>query len=331
MTFTATEANGPGIASVSVAVDSTSVFNGPIDTNGGKCVKVGTDPAGFPEYLWQAPCRQSVAADIPVDTTRFGDGAHQLHVSVTDAAGNTAQVLNQPFTTANRTKVSAQLDGSLPAPGTPGGPPAPVYALVLDPATQALVHGVQHGYANSGLDLSGTIRNSAGVPAPGVPLTLLAQNGGVGDAQSIAHTVSDAAGHWTLTAPPGPSRVLTITYGTDPQAKAAQAAGVAINETVTPGLSLHIKALGRGRLRFTGKLAVSPLGNPRPTVLIEALVRKHWQSVGRAVTVTPAGNFTLVYSAGLNAVHGHYAFRASSIATSLFTAATSPTRKTVVR
>ena len=114
LTFTATEANGPGIASVSVSVDSTSVFNGPIDTNGGKCVKVGTDPAGFPEYLWQLPCRQSVAADIPVDTTPFGDGGHQLHVSVTDAAGNTAQVLNQPITTANRTKVSAQLNGNAP-------------------------------------------------------------------------------------------------------------------------------------------------------------------------------------------------------------------------
>ena len=163
-----------------------------------------------------------------------------------------------------------------------------------------------------------------------MPLALLAQNGGVGDAQSIARTVSDAAGHWTLTAPPGPSRVLTITYGTEAQAKAAQAAGVAINETVTPGLSLHIKTLGRGRLRFTGKLAVEPLGNPRPTVLIQALVRKHWQAVGNAVTVSATGTYKLIYSAGRTPLP-KYPFRARSIATSLYTAATSATRTTVVR
>ncbi len=192
------------------------------------------------------------------------------------------------------------------------------------------MHGVSRGFAGSALTLSGTLRNAAGVPVPGVPLALLAQNGDAGTAQVLVRTTSDAAGHWTLDAPRGPSRLLTIAYGTQAQAATA-GSGITINETVTPELGLTVKALGRGRLRFTGHLNISPLSTPRPLVVIEAGKAHHWQAVGQPVAVSPTGHYTLTYTSGAGSIGFAFQFRAVSAGTNLFTAATSPIRKKVVR
>ena len=42
-----------------------------------------------------------VSVDVPFDTTRVSDGAHHLVVSVIDAAGNSAPVLDREITVAN--------------------------------------------------------------------------------------------------------------------------------------------------------------------------------------------------------------------------------------
>ena len=66
-------------------------------------------------------------AQLPVPTTAFGDGTHQLRVTVTDAAGNGAVVVDQPFVIAN-TPVSWQStavltlgSGTGASPAAPGG------------------------------------------------------------------------------------------------------------------------------------------------------------------------------------------------------------------
>ena len=141
----------------------------------------------------------------------------------------------------------------------------------------------------------------------------------------LARTTTNAAGHWELSAPPGPSRALTITYGS------GSSGAITIRQTVTPGLSLRVSALGRGRLRFTGRLNVSPLGSPRPLVVIQARRGKRWQAVGSAVRVKPNGTYTLTYNGGRNIVGGRYVFRATAPSTPLFSTATSATKRKVAR
>jgi hypothetical protein len=334
LTFTATDPGGPGVYRVTVSVDSHDVYAQTPDSNGGHCVSPGPDAAGNDTFLYAAPCKQSLAVSVAVATSGLADGSHELAVTVTDAARNSSIVLRQAFMTSNRTKVSADLNGNTP-PGTTSGSTttggaAAQYAVVLDSASQALLaHAVKRTYAGSALRVAGTLRNAAGVPVPGVPLGLLAQDGNTGAPVVIAQAVSDAAGHWALSAPRGPSRTLTVAYG--PTAQLQAHASVKISETVTPGLALTVQALHRGRLRFTGQLKVSPLGTPRPQVVIEAGKGTHWQSIGQPVTVNAAGRYTLNYNAGPNAIGGHYSFRAISPPTALFTAATSATRKAVVR
>jgi hypothetical protein len=184
-------------------------------------------------------------------------------------------------------------------------------------------------FANSTLTLSGTLRNSAGVPAPGVPVTLLAQEGGLGTPQAIARATSGATGHWALAAPRGPSRKLTIVPGSQAQAASTQA-DVTISETVTPGLSLRVRALGGARLRFTGQLAIKPIASPRPLVFIEARSGSHWQIVA-TTHVVRTGAYTLDYTGKSKTIGQRYEFRAVAPATSLFTAAASPNRQQTVQ
>jgi hypothetical protein len=97
--FTASVASGPGIWRVAATVDGRPVYDQTPDSNSGKCQSIGTGPAGAPEFLYQQPCKQTVAVSIPVNTSEFETGAHQLAVSVTDAAGNTATVFDQTINT----------------------------------------------------------------------------------------------------------------------------------------------------------------------------------------------------------------------------------------
>jgi len=325
LAFTASDIAGPGIYKTRVTIDGNTVYDATPNSSAGRCAPVGTDPgSGALMFASQQPCPQTQRVVIPVSTTRLADGEHEVKVTLQTAARNQSTVLVQTITTINRTTVSGQLTSDAPVPSARA--PEPVYAMVLDAATEALAKGVRRRYARSALQLSGTLRNSSsGIPAPGVAVTLLARNADQSAPQILARTTSDAAGHWVLNAPKGPSRALTITYGSGTNG------AVTITETVTPTLSLRVSALGRGRLKFTGRLSVRPLGSPRPLIVIQARNGTRWQAVGSAVRVKPNGTYTLTYNGGRNVIGGSYAFRALAPATALFSSATSQVKRKVAR
>ena len=169
LSFTASDTGGPGIYKATVAIDGTTIYDDTPNTNAGKCAAVGTDAAsGALMFASQQPCPQVQRVVIPVSTTRLKDGEHEVTVTLRTAAGNTSTVLVQTITTTNRTTVSGELTSDAPPPPAIAAAPEPVYAMVLDAPTQALLRGVKRAFTRSGLTLSGTLRNSAGVPAPGV-------------------------------------------------------------------------------------------------------------------------------------------------------------------
>jgi hypothetical protein len=328
LAFTAADPDGPGVYKVTVTIDDKTFYSATPNTNAGKCVPVATDTAsGALMFDSQQPCPSSEPVNLDLAISRLADGPHALRVSVMDGAQNTSTVLAQTITTNNRTTVSANLTGDRRANANG----APLYAIALDAPTQALARGVRRDWPRSALTLSGTLRNSAGVPAPGVAVTLLTQDGGQQGAQMLSRATTDATGHWVLSAPRGPSRLLTITPGV--QVALAPAPGVVtIAQTVTPTLSLRVQARGRGRLRFSGRLRITPLGTPRPLVVIQARNAKGWQTVGASpLRVSASGAYSLNYDGGRRSIGGHYSFRALAPSTRLFSTATSPIRKTVVR
>ncbi|HEY6524125.1 MAG TPA: hypothetical protein VIY10_10175 [Solirubrobacteraceae bacterium] len=99
--FTATDPGGPGIYSVTAAVDGTPVFSGTPNPNGGACVPVGTDASGALMFDSAQPCPATEVVDVPIPTAGLADGSHELALTVTDAAGNGSTVLDQSITTSN--------------------------------------------------------------------------------------------------------------------------------------------------------------------------------------------------------------------------------------
>lgn len=113
LTFTATDPGGPGIYNVTAKVDGTTIYNATPDTQSGRCVPVGTDTAsGALMFDYQQPCPTTESVVVPVDTSALTNGEHLLVVTVTDAAQNTATVLDQTITTLQ------------PVTGTVSTPPA---------------------------------------------------------------------------------------------------------------------------------------------------------------------------------------------------------------
>jgi hypothetical protein len=325
--FTASEAApGPGVDTVSVLIDGTKSYSGTPDSNGGHCASVGTDPSGVAEYLYLDPCALNETVDLPIDTTDLTDGQHELKVIVTDAAGVASTVLDQTITTLNRTTVSALL--SAPPTATLGA--APTYAVILNHPSATLARGVTRSYDSSQLTLGGTLKTTAGVPAPGVPISLVATPAGgpVAVGKVVATATTNASGAWTLNAPRGASRELRIAYGTPPSTSGASS--VSFAETVRPSLTFKVTAPGSARLVFSGHLAIAPLGNPRPLVLIEVHAAGGWETVGSAVRINSGGRYRYTYTSSAITIGRRFTFRATSPATSAWQTATSATRKAVV-
>jgi hypothetical protein len=324
LAFTATDPNGPGVYTVTVQIDGNTVYAATPNTNQGLCAPVATDPAtGALMFDAQQPCLQTETVDVPIDTTTLADGQHDLKVIVTDAAQNSSTVLDQTITTQNSTTVSSLL------PSPPAASAAPVYSLALNAATERLTRGVRRLYNRSSLLLAGTLKDSSGVAAPGVPVSLWAQPAAGGNFTEVAHTIANAAGAWTLTAPRGSSRLLHIVAGANAQ-DASAANSVSVQETVTPVLTLHVTTPGGGRIVFSGRLAIAPLGAPRPLVLIQTRGPDGWEVVGSPIRVGPNGAFRYTYRSSPLTFGRSFSFRAVTPQTALWQAAQSPASSAVV-
>jgi hypothetical protein len=107
LTFSANDP-GAGVYEAIFNVDGQIVQSTVVNENGGKCRNVGQTRDGTAAFLYVQPCLGSVSAGVGFDTTKVGNGLHHLIVSVIDAAGNAAPVLDRNITVAN--------------PGVPGPP-----------------------------------------------------------------------------------------------------------------------------------------------------------------------------------------------------------------
>lgn len=104
---------GAGVWEAVFSVDGQVAQSTVLNENGGRCKNVGQTSDGLPAFLYLQPCPPTVSVDVPFDTTGLSNGAHHLIVSVVDAAGNAAPVLDREIDVAN----------PVPAvPATPGPP-----------------------------------------------------------------------------------------------------------------------------------------------------------------------------------------------------------------
>jgi hypothetical protein len=330
LSFTASEPvgptgfpEGPGIYNVAVLIDGATLYSGTPDINDGECVRIGTDPTtGGLEFEWIQPCPQSELVDVPVNTSGLTAGLHNLKVIVTDAAGDSATVLNESISTGVATPSS--LPNAAPESA------ASVYSLLATSATSHLGSAFSRQYDKSAVLLSGTLKTPEGAAAAGVPVSVWAQPAAGGAFARLDQTTTTASGRWTLSVPDGGSRLLVAGAGDD--APPTGAAGtLSLRETVTPSVVLHVGARSGGRLVFSGQLEPAALGAPSPVLLIESRDAAGWQTIGRPVTVSATGTFRYVYAAAPAATGRRFAFRAITTATSVWPAGVSRVTSATVR
>jgi hypothetical protein len=108
---------GSGVYEAVFTVDGEVVQRTVVDEDEGRCRNVGQTTDGLPAFLYVQPCPASVSADVGFDTTVVANGVHHLVVSVIDAAGNAATVLDRNVTIDN-----PPAPGSALGPSEPGGP-----------------------------------------------------------------------------------------------------------------------------------------------------------------------------------------------------------------
>jgi hypothetical protein len=259
--FAATDP-GAGVYEAVFTVDGQVVERTPLDENGGKCVNVGQTSDGLPAFLSPQPCERSVSADVGLDTTRLGNGAHHLVVSVTDAAGNQATVLERTITVAN----------PIP-PGAPNGTNASTQATLV-----AAWQGTGLGHLTVGFGrpatIVGRLTAPGGVPIAGAQLEVLATDA-YGGAKPVAmgSPLTDSDGRFTIEVPAGASsRTVRIVYRShhdEPLPTVTRAVGLNVHAGITLTVAPRTASVGRS-IHFHGRLRGGPVPSEGKQLVLEA-------------------------------------------------------------
>ena len=279
VTFQASDP-GAGVYAALVSVDGVLVQTTALDENGGRCRNVGGTTDGLGAFLYTQPCVQSLTADVGVDTTRLANGAHHLVVSVIDAAGNSATVLDRNVTVANPSGQaggggatqgggqSASTAGSGAggaSPGAPNGSNASGQASLSVAWKGARGPSLAVPYGRSET-VQGRLLAPGGVPIVGARIDVLATSTYAGARAAAASTpLTGADGRFALRVAPGASsRTLLFAYRSrigDPQPATTRTLTLAVGAAVSLTIAPRTAGVGM-RIYFSGRL----LGGPVPAV-----------------------------------------------------------------
>jgi len=261
LSFRATDP-GAGVYEAVFSVDGQVVQRTVIDGNGGRCRDAGETSDGIPAFLYLQPCPGSVSADVGFDTTRVANGSHHLVVSVLDAAGNSAPVLDRMVTFAN--------------PGVPGpanGTGASAQA-VLSARWQSTPHAVLTDGFQRGATISGRLIAPGGRPISGAQIEVRVTPSFSGASSSSMKDASTGPdGRFAVRIPAGvSSRAVTLAYREhigDPAPVAARTLRLAVRAPVSLRIAPRTAAVG-STIHFTGRLAGGPIPRGGKPLVLEA-------------------------------------------------------------
>jgi hypothetical protein len=254
---------------------------------------VGGTSDGRPAFLYVQPCAPSVSVDVPFDTTRVSDGVHHLVVSVTDAAGNSAPVLDREITVANPPPTDA--------PGPSNGSNASAQAT-LDAAwvgsSKARIASA-YGRAQT---IAGRLTAPGGAPIAGAQLNCTATPAYQGaKAATMACPKTGPDGRFTVKVPGGVgSRTIELAYREhlgDALPVATRTLGLTVRAGVRLRVRPHTTSVDQ-TIHFTGTLLGGPIPHGGKQLVLEAR--------------SPGGRwieFDVVRSNGRGRYHDSYTFK----------------------
>jgi hypothetical protein len=257
-----------GVYQAVFSIDGQVVQRAVVDDNDGRCRDVGGTSDGRPAFLYAQPCRPSVSVDVPFDTTRVSDGSHRLIVTVTDAAGLSALVLNREITIANP-----------PPLGQLNGINASVQATLIAGWVRSGRARIVSGYGRAHT-IAGRLTAPGETPIVGAQLDCAATpayQGAKPVAMSCPKTGPD--GRFRVRVPRGASsRTIKIAYRAhqgDTLAVATRTLGVGVRAGVRLTVRPHTSSVGRS-IHFTGMLLGVPIPSGGKQLILEASSGGGW-------------------------------------------------------
>jgi hypothetical protein len=229
-----------------------------VDEEGGRCRDVGGTRDGTAAFLYVQPCAASASVGVGLDTTTLPNGAHHVVVSVLDAAGNSATVIDRTVTVANATPCA-----SGGASGSAGG--AVLSARWRGTNRDAIVSGFAIGHA-----IDGTLTSASGTPIADAPVevsTAPISGSAAARAGVVAHTRAD--GHFSVTVPAGgPSRAVCVAFRNG-AAVATRMLTLSVRAAVALRVSPRTAHMGK-TIRFRGRLRGGGVPAGGKPVILEA-------------------------------------------------------------
>jgi hypothetical protein len=264
LAFSATDP-GSGVYEAVFSVDGQVVQRTVVDGNGGRCRDVGQTTDGLPAFLYVRPCPGSVSADVPFDSTRVGNGAHHLIVSVVDGAGKAATVLDRNLTIAN--PASPGVPG--PANGTNASPQASLTVSWKGTSKERITRN----YGGSET-VDGRLTAPGGLPISGALIDVVATPAYVGaEPVTTASPRTGKDGRFSMRLGGGiSSRTLRFAYRShlgDPLAVATRTLALEVRAGI--GLTIAPRTAGVGRrIFFRGRLLGGPIPAGGKQLVLEA-------------------------------------------------------------
>jgi hypothetical protein len=264
VTFDASDP-GSGVYEALFSIDGQVVQRTVLDANGGRCRDVGQTTDGTAAFLYAQPCLGSLSADVPFDTTAVANGTHHLLVSVIDAAGNAAPVLDRTVTIDNP-----------PAAGTPGPPNGANASAQASLAVRwrgTRKAQLISGYGSSHV-LSGRLTAPGGAPITGAAVELDATPAYAG-ARSIAmpSARTDATGRFSVRLSGGvSSRTLRFAYRDrigEARPAATRTLRLSVHASIALSVAPHLAGVG-STISFRGRLRGGPVPPTGKQLVLEA-------------------------------------------------------------
>jgi hypothetical protein len=252
---------GSGVYEAVFSVDGQVVQSTVVDENGGRCRNVGQTTDGLAAFLYVQPCPASVSADVGFDTTRVANGEHHLVVSVIDAAGNAATVLDRNVT----------IDNASPPGGPNGTNASPSAALAVAwKATRGERLASGFGRAQT---IVGRLTGASGVPigAAQVNVTSTPDYAGARTA-AMASVRTDADGRFALRLPvDSSSRTLRFEYSDDLDSPPVVTKALTLSVRAGVSLSIAPRTASVGSsVYFSGRLRGGPIPKGGKLLVLEA-------------------------------------------------------------
>jgi hypothetical protein len=252
---------GSGVYEAVFTVDGQVVQSTVVNENGGRCRNVGQTTDGLPAFLYVQPCLPSVSADVGFDTTKVSNGTHHLVVSVIDAAGNAATVLDRTIAVDNP-----------PPPGAPNGTNASAQATMAVAWKGTAKDRLTTGYGHAET-IVGRLTGPGGVPIVGARVAVLATPAYAGArVAAMASPITNADGRFSVQLPAGlSSRSLRLEYSSAMGSSPAVAKTLTLSVRAGVALSIapRVSSVGRS-IYFSGRLRGGPVPSTGKLLVLEA-------------------------------------------------------------